>query len=188
MRVSSRSNLPTSRLFRWLLSWFVRSRLWFRFHAITNSILDGWAMTTVWAVEKFLAELRVSSSKNPVFRNLKLSKNCQKTASSGTFLQWVGSRHNGVSYLVTPHPQPPTPSQNILHQQACMKIIYLGSGGRPIDHSFFFLTPTLLFVQWETPEDFFNLLSGDYYSILLNGQEKQSIRPISRGSRQILNF
>ncbi|XP_063728766.1 uncharacterized protein LOC134856343, partial [Symsagittifera roscoffensis] len=54
-----------------------------------------------------------------------------------------------------------------------------GFGGKAQEPSFTFFSPTLIILQWKTPDDFLNQFEDDYYSILLNGKEKHSVAPIS---------
>ncbi|XP_075265964.1 uncharacterized protein LOC142358455, partial [Convolutriloba macropyga] len=50
-----------------------------------------------------------------------------------------------------------------------------GTGGQPTTYSHIFLNPSVVQINWTAPEDFAGILDSDYYSVLVNGEEKRQV-------------
>ncbi|XP_075243737.1 uncharacterized protein LOC142337988 [Convolutriloba macropyga] len=50
-----------------------------------------------------------------------------------------------------------------------------GTGGQPLMHSYNFLNPSVVQINWTAPDDFVGVLDSDYYSVLVNGDEQRKV-------------
>ena len=53
-------------------------------------------------------------------------------------------------------------------------------------HSYNFLNPSVVQINWTAPDDFVGVLDSDYYSVLVNGDEQRKV-PASSQSKNTMD-